>query len=208
MGCKGSKGGGASADGEGLRVNGKGGALPEGTPCDVTFKIVIVGNTGVGKTSLIMRFADGVCPQTTNTTVNFEYKEKAFKIKDKAVKLQVWDTAGQERFRTISSTFYRGAQGIILAYDVGDEKSFTDTTRQWLVEVERYATTNPAKLMLGMKVDKEERVVTEEVAKEKAEEIRMDYMELSSKQSTDEDINKPFLHLAEELLADYESRLE
>jgi len=185
----------------GLVVDGHG-KIPEGTPTNHTFKVVIVGDTGIGKTSLIMRFADGEFPAQTATTVNFDCKEKLFKVGKKVIKIEVWDTAGQERFRTISSTYYRGAQGIILAYDIVDERSFTNTTRSWLLEVDRYAPS-VAKVLVGMKKDTN-RVVSEADATEKAQELNIPFMELSSKTGKEEDVNKPFLLLAKTLLDELE----
>jgi len=195
--CGGKNGG---KDHTGLVVDGN--KVPEGTTSNYTFKIVIVGDTGVGKTSLILRFAEGSFPTTTTASVNFDSKEKLLKMGKKVIKIQVWDTAGQERFRTISSTYYRGAQGIILAYDIADERSFTNTTRQWLLEVDRYAPS-VAKVLVGMKKDGN-RVVSVEDAKEKAQELNIPFMELSAKTGDDEETSKPFLLIAKTLLEELE----
>jgi len=170
---------------------------------DQTYKIIVVGDTSIGKTSLIMRFCDGRYPSEVPSTLGWDNKSKAFKIEDKVVKLELWDTAGQERFRTISSTFYRGAQGIILAYDISDEKSFQNTTRQWLLEVERYGNKVEAKVLIGLKKDlADQRVVSEQDAKAKAEEVGLQYFELSSKApASEEEVGRPFYELAKQLVA-------
>jgi len=186
-----------------LKVNG--GGVPSGTPCDYTFKIVIVGDSGVGKTSLILRFAEGAFTQRIDSSISFDCKEKLFKIKGKVVKLQIWDTAGQERFRTISSTYYRGAQGIILAYDITDEKSFQNTTRQWLLEVERYANSSVSKMLVGLKNDLPARAVSAADATAKGDELNIKHMELSAMTGNDQDINSPFLYIANQLLEEQES---
>jgi len=180
-----------------LKVDGYSG-VPDGTPCDVTYKILLVGDCGIGKTSLILRWALGSFPQRLDS-LNFDQKEKTFKLKGKVVRLQIWDTAGQERFRTISSAYYRGAHGIVLAYDVSDEKSFQNTTRQWLQEVDRYAGSTVAKMLLGLKTD-QTRAVPIKDAEAKAEELGIVHMELSAMAGNDDEINKPFIHIASQLL--------
>ena len=99
----------------------------------------------------------------------------------KVVKLQIWDTAGQERFRTITSSYYRGANGIIVVYDVTDRESFANV-KQWLHEIDRYASENVHKLLVGNKIDLEKkRVVSTEEGREFAQSIGIEFIETSAK---------------------------
>jgi len=126
-------------------------------------------------------------------------KIRTINLDEKTVKLQIWDTAGQERFRTITSSYYRGAQGIIIVYDVTDKDSFNNV-RQWLHEIDRYASENVQKLLVGNKSDLvEKRETTEEEAKRMAEEEGMTYMETSAKNSTN--VEKAFMTMATEIKA-------
>lgn len=105
-------------------------------------------------------------------------------LEDKVIKLQIWDTAGQERFRTITSSYYRGAHGIIVVYDVTDSESFHNV-KQWLHEIDRYASENVNKLLVGNKCDlTEKRTIPYEDGKSFAESINIDFIETSAKAST------------------------
>ena len=104
---------------------------------DHVLKFVIVGNSSVGKSSLLMRFSDDSFSDSYLTTVGVDFKFKTLKIDDSSVKLQIWDTAGQERFRTITNAYYKGADGIIMVFDKTDFLSFEDIDKYWINEVER-----------------------------------------------------------------------
>jgi Ras-related protein Rab-1A len=120
------------------------------------------------------------------------------KIDNKTVKLQIWDTAGQERFRTITSAYYRGADGIIMVYDVTSQDSF-DHVNDWLKEVNRYAAEGTCKLLVGNKSDRStDRVVTNEQAKEFANEIGVPFLETSAKSASN--VEEAFLTMAGELI--------
>eukprot|EP01083_Nonionella_stella_P172877 594594_1 len=106
---------------------------------DYLLKVVMVGDSGVGKSSLLKRFANRDFTGDYISTIGVDFEIKTLEIDGKTVKLQIWDTAGQERFRTITSSYYRGAHGIIIVYDITDKESF-DNVRQWLFEIDRYAS--------------------------------------------------------------------
>jgi len=122
------------------------------TEHDYFFKILLIGDSGVGKSCLLLRFADDSWTDTHISTIGVDFKIKTLNIDGKTIKLQIWDTAGQERFRTITSSYYRGAQGIILVYDCTDQESFANV-KQWMGEIDRYACENVNKLLVGNKTD-------------------------------------------------------
>jgi len=93
-------------------------------PYDYLIKLLMIGDSGVGKSCLLLRFSDDSFTTSFITTIGIDFKIKTVEIEGKRVKLQIWDTAGQERFRTITTAYYRGAMGILLVYDITDEQSF------------------------------------------------------------------------------------
>lgn len=96
---------------------------------DYMFKILTVGNSGTGKSCLLLRFSEGTFSDNFMSTIGVDFKFKQIQVEDKEIKLQIWDTAGQERFRTITSSFYRGANGIVLVFDLTDLYSFQQIER-------------------------------------------------------------------------------
>ena len=118
-------------------------------------------------------------------------------VDGKTIKLQIWDTAGQERFRTITSAYYRGADGVVMVYDVTHRESF-DHVAEWLAEVNKHASEDCCKLILGNKSDAPGRAVTAEEAREKSEELSVPFLETSAKSNTN--VEEAFLTLASELL--------
>ncbi|XVF33636.1 hypothetical protein REPUB_Repub17cG0184900 [Reevesia pubescens] len=145
---------------------------------DYLFKLLLIGDSGVGKSCLLLRFA----------------KIRTVEQDGKTIKLQIWDTAGQERFRTITSSYYRGAHGIIIVYDVTDQESFNNV-KQWLNEIDRYASDNVNKLLVGNKCDlTTNKVVSYETAKAFADEVGIPFMETSAKDSTN--VEQAFMAMA------------
>ena len=131
---------------------------------DHLFKLLIIGESGVGKTCLLLRFTDDSFTANHLTTIGIDFKIKIINLENKLIKLQIWDTAGQERFRTITKTYYKGAHGIILTYDVTDENSFKNI-KNWIKQIEQNAQTNVCKVRVGNKCDKTERQISEEEGK-------------------------------------------
>jgi Ras-related protein Rab-1A len=148
---------------------------------DHLFKVVIIGDTGVGKSCLLLRFADDQYSEGHISTIGVDFRFRTLPVDKKIVKLQIWDTAGQERFRTITSAYYRGADGIIVCYDVSDEASFNHVN-DWLTEVNRYASETSCKLIVATKSDKKEgeRVISLEKGQAFADRLKIPFLETSA----------------------------
>ncbi|KAL8574011.1 Ras-related protein Rab-3 [Nucella lapillus] len=145
---------------------------------DYMFKLLIIGNSSVGKTSFLFRYADDSFTSAFVSTVGIDFKVKTVFRQDKRVKLQIWDTAGQERYRTITTAYYRGAMGFILMYDVTNEESF-NAVQDWCTQVKTHAWSNASVLLVGNKCDLESGRVIEpsrgqELAQVLAKDVRLD----------------------------------
>jgi len=126
-----------------------------------------------------------------------DFKIRTIELEGKTIKLQIWDTAGQERFRTITSSYYRGAHGIIVVYDITDQDSFNNV-KQWLQEIDRYASESVNKLLVGNKCDlTTKRAVETNVAKEYADQLSIPFLETSAKNSTN--VEQAFITMATEI---------
>lgn len=164
---------------------------------DYMFKILLIGDTNVGKSCLLLRFADDTYTGSFISTIVVDFKIRTIEVDHKIIKLQIWDTAGQERFRTITSSYYRGAHGIIVVYDVTDKESFNHVP-EWLNEIEKYACENVNKLLFGNKSDlTAKRVVSTEQGKEFAESQGIEFLETSAKEATN--VEQAFLTLATQI---------
>ena len=150
---------------------------------DHLFKLLIIGDSGAGKSSLLLRFADNIFTGTYITTIGVDFKIRTLELENERVKLQIWDTAGQERFRTITSTYYRGTHGVIIVYDVTNGQSFANVQR-WLNEIEQNCD-GVACILVGNKIDSpERRVVLTEDASRYAEMKSIELFETSAKDNT------------------------
>ncbi|CAM9652431.1 unnamed protein product [Heterosigma akashiwo] len=177
---------------------------------DHLFKLVLIGDSGVGKSCLLLRFADDAFTESYISTIGVDFRFKTVKIDKKTVKLQIWDTAGQERFRTITSAYYRGADGIIMVYDVMNKESFEHVSA-WLSEVNRYANEGTCKLLVGNKSDRAEeapdaRQVAAEEAKKYADDLGIPFMKPAQKSASN--VEEAFLTMASQLIQLREARGE
>eukprot|EP00252_Welwitschia_mirabilis_P001868 TRINITY_DN1183_c0_g1_i1.p1 TRINITY_DN1183_c0_g1~~TRINITY_DN1183_c0_g1_i1.p1 ORF type:complete len:200 (+),score=32.50 TRINITY_DN1183_c0_g1_i1:129-728(+) len=164
---------------------------------DYLFKLLLIGDSGVGKSCLLLRFADDSYVESYISTIGVDFKIRTIELDGKAIKLQIWDTAGQERFRTITSSYYRGAHGIIVVYDVTDMESYNNV-KQWLSEIDKYGNENVCKLLVGNKSDlSDNRVVAQQVAKSFADEVGIPFIETSAKDASN--VEEAFLIMAGEV---------
>jgi len=148
---------------------------------DYLFKLLLIGNSSVGKSSLLFRFVENVWDDSFVPTIGVDFKLKTLEVNGKKVKLQIWDTAGQERFKNITASYYRGGNGVLVVYDITDRESF-DNLNSWLIEIEKNANKNVYKLLIGNKCDLEDkRKVTFQEGKDFAESNGMKFMETSAK---------------------------
>ena len=166
--------------------------------------MLLIGDSGVGKSCLLLRFADDTYTESYISTIGVDFKIRTIELESKTIKLQIWDTAGQERFRTITSSYYRGAHGIIVVYDTTDLESFNNV-KQWLHEIDRYASENVNKLLVGNKSDlTSKREVSFDQAKEFADSLGIEFVETSAKNATN--VEKAFMMMAAQIKARYKSQ--
>ncbi|XP_069783189.1 ras-related protein Rab-35-like [Narcine bancroftii] len=150
---------------------------------DHLFKLLIIGDSGVGKSSLLLRFADNTFSGSYITTIGVDFKIRTVDVHGEKVKLQIWDTAGQERFRTITSTYYRNTHGVIVVYDVTNPQSFVNVKR-WLHEINQNCDT-VAKVLVGNKSeDPSRRQVDHGDAKRFCDQLGIRLFETSAKENT------------------------
>lgn len=149
---------------------------------DHLFKLLIIGDSAVGKSSLLLRFADHNFSHNYVTTVGVDFKVKSMMVDNEKIKLQIWDTAGQERFRTITSTYYRGTHGVMIVFDLTNEDSYLNVKR-WLHEIDQHCDI-VQRVLVGNKCDdKANRVVQLDDALDFAHRMGVRYFETSAKEN-------------------------
>ncbi|XP_073336906.1 ras-related protein Rab-19-like [Pagrus major] len=167
---------------------------------DFLFKIILIGDSNVGKTCVVQNFKSGVFSEKQQNTIGVDFSVRTLDIEGKKVKMQVWDTAGQERFRTITQSYYRSAHGAIIAYDITRRSTF-DSVTHWIKEVELYGATNVVLVLIGNKSDleQERHVQFEEACNLSKERGILAALETSAKES--QNVEEAFMMMARELLA-------
>ncbi|XP_059065823.1 ras-related protein Rab2BV-like [Cryptomeria japonica] len=164
---------------------------------DYLFKVVLIGDSGVGKSNLLSRFSRNEFYLDSKSTIGVEFATKTIQIDDKTIKAQIWDTAGQERYRAITSAYYRGALGALLVYDITKNSSF-DNVKRWLRELRDHADSNIVILMAGNKSDLNHlRDVSADDAQIFAEKEGLSFIETSALQSTN--VEKAFQSVLTEI---------
>ena len=148
---------------------------------DYLFKVVIVGDSGVGKSNILLRFTENNFSFSFHPTIGVDFKIKTFKHENFTIKLQLWDTAGQERFKNVANTYYKGAHAVLLVYDITNPVTFKNL-ETWINEVEKYADCLLERLLIGNKCDlDDQRKVSQSEAKDFAKKIGVNFLETSAK---------------------------
>ena len=173
---------------------------------DYLFKLIIIGDTNTGKSCLLQRFADDLYINEFISTIGVDFKVKTITINDKMIKTQIWDTAGQDRFRSITNSYYRGAHGIIISYDITNKQSFVNIER-WMRNVKDFVSDNAVKILIGTKSDLEEkRKVSKKELEDLANELDMKYIETSAKDN--KNVDELFIIICKEILNNMTEKLE
>uniref|UniRef100_A0A7S4IMH1 Uncharacterized protein n=1 Tax=Vannella robusta TaxID=1487602 RepID=A0A7S4IMH1_9EUKA len=162
------------------------------------YKILLLGDPDAGKSCLLLRYVDETYSDVFISTIGVDYKSKNIQVDGSDVKLQIWDPSKDSQFNHVTSSFYRGAAGIFLMFDVGNAESFQNIS-EWLSAVKRFGSCNVTTFIVGAKCDKEERVVSIEQAKELADSEGLTYIETSAKEdlNVEEAFNKIASSIAE-----------
>ncbi|KAG9771328.1 ras-domain-containing protein, partial [Aureobasidium melanogenum] len=147
---------------------------------DFLFKVVLIGDSGVGKSNLLSRFTRNEFNLDSKSTIGVEFATRSIQVDTKTIKAQIWDTAGQERYRAITSAYYRGAVGALLVYDISKRQTYDNVTR-WLKELRDHADANIVIMLVGNKSDlRHLRAVPTEEAKQFASENNLSFIETSA----------------------------
>lgn len=168
---------------------------------DMIMKLLLVGDSGVGKSCLLLRFVEDKFNPSFITTIGIDFKIRTIDSNGKKIKLQVWDTAGQERFRTITTAYYRGAMGIVLIYDVTDSRTF-ENIPNWHSTVTQHANEDAQIFLVGNKIDDESaRQVLFADGQALAQKLNVPFLEASAKANTN--VDSVFYELAEIILKNH-----
>ena len=169
---------------------------------EILYKILLLGDSSVGKSCLLKRYTDNTFLDIHISTIGLGYKLKEVKLKDgKTVKVQIWDTAGQDRFRAITKNYYKGAQGIALIYDITNQITF-ENVRKWIDQIKEEVSEKVPIILVGNKIDiVERRVIKKEDGESMAKEYGLLFSECSAK--TGENIDSTFNQLVEKTVENY-----
>lgn len=164
-----------------------------------SLKLLLIGNSSTGKSSLLLRFInDTFAPEDTQATIGVDFKTKLINFRGKKVRLQLWDTAGQERYRTLTSSYYRGCQGVLIVFDVTSRSSF-DQLPHWFQELHSHTPQNVVIMVIGNKTDSPARQVSAEEAEVQSTKLGADaYFETSAKDNTN--VRAMFVELTDRVL--------
>ena len=167
------------------------------TEYDYLFKLILVGDSYVGKTNILSKYIKNEFNQNTKSTVGVEFGAKILKIEDKIIKAQIWDTAGQERYKSITSAYYKGAKGAFIVYDITNRLTF-ESVDKWIQDLNLNSDKNITLLLIGNKKDLEDkRDVSKEEGEEKAKSFGLAFLETSA--LTGENIDKVFDYMLKEV---------
>ena len=145
----------------------------------INFKILTLGENGVGKTSILIRFIENKFFKDYRATIGIDFKTKILNINNKEIKLKIWDSAGQERFRNLTTQYYKKVDGIVFVYDVTEKNSY-ETIRDWIEQIISNKNQEIGLVLFGNKCDLEKRVITKEMGDKLAEQFKINYFETSA----------------------------
>jgi Ras-related protein Rab-11A len=181
-------------------------ALTDSRGYDFLFKIVLIGDSGVGKTCLLARYRRDEFTYDTKHTIGVEFGTKELQVKGRSVKAQIWDTAGQERYRAITKAYYRGAVGALLVYDITDRETF-ENLKRWLSEVQGHADRDIKLMLVGNKSDMESaRAVSQDEGRAFAEQHGLYFVEASALKG--DAVNHAFEHIIEKIFDHHVTRVK
>ena len=166
---------------------------------EIVYKVLLLGDSSVGKTCFLLRYCDKSFQDVHLSTIGLDYRLKSMTLKNnKNIKLQIWDTAGQDRFRAITKNYYKGANGIILIYDVTNLQTF-ENVKNWITQIREEANKNVVIFLAGNKADlpEESRAVQKEDGQKMAEEYNIPFQETSAKEGIN--VNETFQELVEKI---------
>ena len=164
----------------------------------ISLKILLIGDSHVGKTSLLLKYVDDFFPEEHIATIGIEYKDKIINKDGYNIRLQIWDTAGQERFNSITKNIYRNTNGVLFVYDVTNRKSY-NSMKNWIKDTEKIDKDIKG-IILANKIDLEEREVNTDELEELGNKMNMKFLETSAKENIN--VKEAFILLVEELLKD------
>jgi small GTP-binding protein len=176
-----------------------------GGDCDYIFKIIVIGDSGVGKSSLTVRLSEDVFYKDYASTIAIDFRMHQMSYMEKKVRLQIWDTAGQERFQSVATAFYRGANGVMLCFDLTHRPSFQHL-EQWVERIRQQALPGIPCLLIGCKCDeaRSNRQVSAEEASAWAQQHSMKYMETSAKAK--DNVQSAFQQITQSIFEDIKER--
>jgi small GTP-binding protein len=169
---------------------------------DTVYKVLLLGDSSVGKTCFLLRYCDRTFQEAHLSTIGLDYRLKTMTLENnKNIKLQIWDTAGQDRFRALTKNYYKGANGIILIYDISTTQTF-ENVKVWINQIKEEANANVIIYLVGNKIDlpKDKRTVSEEEGQKLADEYKFLFKEASAKEGTN--VNEIFQELVEKIDAE------
>ena len=169
-------------------------------------KLIVLGDSGVGKTNIIHRYITDTFNTETKATIGVEFFIKTFRVNNDIIKLEIWDTAGQERYKSITSAYYKGSRGVLLVYDITRYTTF-ENLEKWMNEINEKVKGSLKMMIIGNKSDlNDERKVDIEIALEKAKLLNIPFMETSALDSTN--IQNAFENILREMYKDFQNEKE
>lgn len=171
---------------------------------DITIKLLLIGNAYVGKTLIVQKFINNSFSKNTISTIGVDLQNKIVDINGKKVKYLIWDTAGEERLKTMTYSYYRGCNVILVVFDVTDRKSF-DNVNNWVECIDKFAKSNVLRVLVGNKIDlNDKRVVSNDEGKKLAQKYGLKYHEISALKT--EGLNEMFEDAAKDYVEIYEQK--